>query len=363
MKKTLLITLDYLPTTGGIAQYWAGLKNFLPLENFFILAPINSQSKQEKNVIRIKFLSKYIWPHWLGLLWQIYLLQKKESYEQFIAGQILPIGTVLFILKKIGFIKTYFVSLHGFDIYSLKGRKKILARYILKNADKVLVNSEFTKNVVLKLNVPLQKIIKITPCPQINVHSADIQKLIRNEKIILSVCRLVERKGIDTVLRSLPYVWQIDQSIKYVIVGNGPDKDRLQTIVKNEITSGLQKNIIFTGEISSDDLNDYYQKADIFILLPRDIQGDVEGFGMVYLEAGLYKLPVIATDSGGIAEAVKADITGIVLSPNPDYKIVAATIISLINDEQMRNKYGLANFNYARTFQWQKQAEILMNNL
>ncbi|MFA5880337.1 MAG: glycosyltransferase family 4 protein [Candidatus Margulisiibacteriota bacterium] len=308
-------------------------------------------------------MCKYIWPHWLGLLWQIYLLQKKESYKQFIAGQILPIGTVLFIFKKIGFIKTYFVSLHGFDIYSLKGRKKILAQYILKNADKVLVNSEFTKNVVLKLNIPLLKIIKITPCPQINIYSSDIQKLIKNEKIILSVCRLVQRKGIDTVLRSLPYVWKVDQSIKYVIVGDGPDKDRLHSIVKNEIVSSWQKNIIFTGEISSADLNDYYQQADIFILLPREIKGDIEGFGMVYLEAGLYKLPVIATDSGGITEAVKADVTGIVLPANPDYKIVASTIISLINDEQMRNKYGLANFNHAKTFQWQKQAEILINNL
>lgn len=363
MKKTLLITLDYLPQLGGIAQYWVGLKTFLPTENFFILAPKNKQEFFEKNVIRRSFYNNFIWPRWLLLLFHVLNLLRKENFEQFIAGQILPIGTILFLLKKIGYIKTYLISLHGFDIYSLKGRKKILARYILKKADKVIVNSEFTKQVVLQFDIPIEKIIKITPCPQINIHSENIQGLVRNGKIILSVSRLVERKGIDTVLRSLPYVWEVDQTIKYIIVGEGPDKQRLQSIVKNEIVSELQKNVIFTGEISSANLNNYYQKADIFILLPRDIQGDIEGFGMVYLEAGLYKLPVIATNSGGVAEAVKANETGILLPSSPDFKKVADTIIFLINNKEMRDAYGLANFNYAKSFQWQKQAEILIHNL
>jgi len=363
MKKTLLITLDYLPQLGGIAQYWYGLKTFLPNDSFFILAPKEIQDSIEQNVIRKYFYNNFIWPRWLLLLFHILRLVKKENFEQFIAGQILPIGTILFLLKKFRFIKTYLVSLHGFDIYSLKSRKKILARYILKNADKIIVNSEFTKQVVLKFNISSQKILKISPCPQINIHSKNIQESDRNEKIILSVSRLVERKGIDTVLRSLSYVWKVDQTIKYIIVGDGPDKDRLQSIVKNEISAKWQNNVIFTGGISFADLNNYYQKAGIFILLPREIQGDIEGFGMVYLEAGLFKLPVIATNSGGVADAVKADITGILLPPNPDYNIVARAIISLIKDKQMRDAYGLGNFKYAQSFQWQKQAEILMNNL
>jgi len=363
MKKTLLITLDYLPGQGGIAQYWAGLKTFMPIDYFFILAPKNKQEFFEKNVIRRSFYNDFIWPRWLLLLFHIFNLIKKENFKQFIAGQILPIGTILFFLKKIGYIKSYLVSLHGFDIYSLKNRKKILAQHVLKTADKVIVNSEFTKQVVLQYDIPLKKIIKITPCPQIGVNPKNAQEQRRNGKIILSVSRLVERKGIDTILRSLPYVWEVDQTIKYIIVGEGPDKDRLQSIVKNEIVFELQKNVIFTGEINSTDLNNYYQKADIFILLPRDIQGDIEGFGMVYLEAGLYKLPVIATNSGGVADAVKANVTGILLPSNPDLKKIAATIILLIKNKQMRDAYGLANFNYAKSFQWQKQAEILIHNL
>jgi phosphatidylinositol alpha-1,6-mannosyltransferase len=363
MKKTLLITLDYLPARGGITQYWVGLKTFLPIDYFFILAPENKQQIFEKNVIRRCFYNNFIWPRWLLLLFYILLLVKKENFKQFIAGQILPIGTILFLLKKIRYIKSYIISLHGFDIYSLTGRKKILAQYILKKADKIIVNSEFTKQVIQQFDIPLEKIVKITPCPQIGVYPKNVQKSSRNEKIILSVSRLVERKGIDTIIRSLPYVWDIDQTIKYIIVGDGPDKNRLQSIVKNEIVSELQKNVIFTGEIKTADLNNYYQKADIFILLPRDIQGDIEGFGMVYLEAGLYKLPVIATNSGGVSEAVKANETGILLPPNPDFKKVATAITLLIKDKQMRDAYGLANFNYAKSFQWQKQAEILIHNL
>jgi len=132
MKKTLLVTMDYLPDTGGIAIYWSELAKYLPPDKFLILAPLLMENYDAtSNVIRINFFNRWIWPHWLPLLIKLPKIVKQEGIELIIAGQILPVGTVCYFLKKIGLINQYQVSCHGMDLAVLAGRKRKLATSIL----------------------------------------------------------------------------------------------------------------------------------------------------------------------------------------------------------------------------------------
>lgn len=361
MKKTLLITLDYLPQTGGVANYWAGLNHYLPSDLFFILAPqVKDYNILEKNIIRKKILFDFFWPRWLKLLFIILKLQKEQRFKNFIAGQILPIGTVLWFLKRINLIENYYVSCHGFDILHLQGRKKFIAQLVMNSAKKIIVNSDFTGKVASRYQIKEDKIFVIKPCPQLSLLSLSLQ-VKQSEKInstynLITVSRLVPRKGIDRVIQALPYVWQKLPQVKYQIVGAGEDIYRLKKMCA-EIKAKNQ--VVFFGKLTNEEIAKLYQAQDLFVMLPHNIKGDIEGFGMVYLEAGLFNLPVLATDSGGVSEAVRHLETGIILPEDSSAKIIAETIVNLFNQPAVLKKYGENNKQWARSFSWQKQALLL----
>jgi len=365
MKKTILITLDYLPQTGGVANYWAGLNKFLPTDFFYILAPKTAKENFEaQNVIRRKMLFDWIWPRWLKLLFIILNLQKKHFFHNFIAGQILPIGSVLWLLKKFNFIENYFISCHGFDILQLQGKKKFLAKIIMNSADTIIVNSEFTKKIVESYFIKNNKIVVVKPGPQLAMIelSNQVKQIEKKDQSIslITVARLVSRKGIDRVIMALPDVWFKFPQVSYTIVGEGVDKLRLEKLVK-ELKA--EDKIFFVGRLDNDQLAQSYQKQDLFIMLPRNLKGDVEGFGMVYLEAGLFYLPILATDSGGVSEAVLHQQTGIILPENASSKMIANEIIKLLTKPELLKSYGKNNRLWAETFSWQKQAQVLSDLL
>lgn len=364
MKKTLLITTDYLPDTGGIVIYWSELAKHFPQDKFLILAPISNESIPS-NIIRTNFFINWIWPHWVLLLIKLPKIISQHDIKLIIAAQILPIGTICYFLRKIRLIKEYQVSCHGMDLALLRGRKKRLAKSILNLASKVIVNSDFTKGLVYDFGVPEKRVYKIRPCPHKLLPakiSVPNKYNIDTDRVILSVARLVERKGIAEIIIAMPQVWQIIPEAVYLIVGDGPDRDRLNWIFKENIKTKDRGKIIFCGRVPDNELSAYYQTANIFIMTTRKIEGDIEGFGMVYLEAGLFNLPVIASPVGGVGEAVKEGETGIfVNSKNSDE--ISAAIIKLLKDDEFRIKLGNNNYNWAKSFNWSEEAKKLFEQL
>ncbi len=365
MLKTLLITLDFLPQSGGVANYWAGLNQYLKHNDFYILAPKIKSYSDESNILREKLLFEHWWLKWIKMIFVLINLKKKYNFKYFIAAQVLPVGTVLWFLKKIKFIDKYFVSCHGFDILHLQGRKKILANIILQTAEKIIANSNFTAGILnTKYSISAQKILILTPCPQIKLIELS-KKLPRKDFLlkykIITTARLVPRKGIDKMILSLPQIWERFPQIIYTIVGDGPDWERLQNLAKKIDSS--HKKIIFTGRLADDELAHLYQKQDLFVMLPHNLNGDVEGFGMVYIEAGLFYLPVFATNSGGVSEAVKHNLTGILVPENSTSEFIAKNIIDLFSQPELLAKLGYNNHEWAVSFSWEKQAQKLTNIL
>ena len=316
MEKTLLVTLDFPPLTGGVANYYLNRVKKMPSDKVAVLMNGLEIRNQKLEIRDFKiyykfFFTKLIWPHWLPLIWQVYKIAKKENAKILWAGQILPVGTAVYVVSKLLRLP-YCISCHGNDLLRAKQhlRKYKLARKILQKAEYVEANTQFTKNILIKdFGINGDKVKIVYPECDLSKKMVDKNKVqalqkkynLDGKKVLLTVARLVKSKGISQVLTALEQVWQIVPDLHYLIIGDGPDKNRLIQIV-GRLPRAHRSKIIFVGAVPHTELPNYYGLADIFILTPRKIGIDTESFGIVYLEALEFNLPVIAGNVGGVKE-------------------------------------------------------------
>jgi len=243
-------------------------------------------------------------------------------------------------------------------VFWLKG--KIKRSIAIKGASRVFSNSSFTQGIVKKLGVPLRKTTIIHPgiSKSFLINSAkalncDIKEELglKKKKIVLTLSRLVERKGIDKTMEAVALVRQEIPDIVYVIAGDGPYRDTLEELMKK---LHLQDNIVFTGYVSEDKKAYYYNAADVYIMPNREIEnGDVEGFGIVFLEANAYRKPVIGGRSGGVIDAIIDGKTGLLVNPT-DTKEIASAIIRLLSNEDYATQLGFqGRKRVERDFNWE----------
>jgi len=171
--------------------------------------------------------------------------------------------------------------------------------------------------------------------------------------VILTLTRLVARKGVDDLIRALAI---LPPEIKLLVVGDGPDRSRLEGLAAE---AGLRGRVVFTGYV--DRTRPFYQAADVFALASREEEGgDVEGFGIVLLEAQALGLPVIGTSSGGIPEAFLDGFTGLLVPPGRPEELARA-IDRLAKKEDLRAALGGAGPELVRrAFSWSDRAAALI---
>lgn len=360
MKKILLITLEYPPQHGGVASYYGGMVEEL------------RRRGNEVTVVSQGLLSKWVWPHWLQGYSTVRAAIKRQKPDYIFVGHVLPLGTIAYALRK---RVPYIVFSHGFDVLiSQKSwRKKQLVRKILELAKLVVVNSEFTRQEVVKLmehgNIRTgeQKVIVAYPCPVLlgDVKPDDIEVLRRRlglvgKKVILTLGRVVERKGHDIVLKALPEILQHVPDVVYVIAGVGPDLGRLGKLVEE---LKIERAVRFVGEISDEERSAYFVVCDLFVMPSRQIGPDVEGFGIVFLEAAAFGKPSIGGRSGGQGEAILDGQTGALVDPT-DIPAFARTAVQLLRDDSLRTELGKnAQARVLYEFKWEKQVEEFINLL
>lgn len=344
MKKILLVTLDFWPNKGGVANYYYNLAKNLPISRLSILT-CSKKVESDLKIFNHDLLYKYFWPKWLREFFVSIYFAKKEKAEILWAGEILPTGTVLYLINKI-FKIPYFVSTHGLDIMNTKKNilKRYLAKKILNNAKFITANSESTKELLSEIIDDKEK-IKVT-YPGVNLEFRDIdenlKEIIKKEynlkhkKIILTVGRLVERKNHEEIIKAIKSLKPEIPEILYVIIGSGPNLDHLKSLVK---LHNLEENVMFLNNIDNEILPYFYSLCDIFIMTSKTSQDDVEGFGIVYLEAGLFRKPVIASYGGGAKEAVQDKKTGFLVSDNDSEKL-EQYIRKLLLDENLAKQLG-----------------------
>jgi phosphatidylinositol alpha-1,6-mannosyltransferase len=156
--------------------------------------------------------------------------------------------------------------------------------------------------------------------------------------VVLTVGRLQLRKGHDQMIRALAAIRAAVPEVLYAIVGDGEERPDLEGLVASE---GLGDHVQFLGEVDDDRLVQCYQQCDLFALPNRQVGCDIEGFGMVLLEAQACGKPVIAGASGGTAETMQVPDTGLVVPcDGPD--ALASAVIELLADPDRRARMGEA---------------------
>ena len=364
--KYLLFTLEYPPFKGGVGHYYKNLVGSWPEKNIRVLA--DSEGK-EKGVITKRLTGKFIYPRWLPAIWHLTRTIKKRKINYVLVGHILPLGTVAWLLSHI-FKYKYAVFLHGMDFTSALAtkRKKWLSRKIINRADKVILGNTFLAEFFKKEFKKEFKVIN----PGIDPHSPQIDKQkkekikvkydLGDDKLVLfSLGRLVERKGFDKVIESLPRVFTESPDLYYFLAGDGEDKERLEKI-KDNLKPEQKKRIVFLGKISETEKWTWLDLADIFIMPARKINNDFEGFGIVYLEANLVETPVIGGKSGGVVDVISRE-NGILVDPR-DTRQISESILKLAQDKNFREKLGKQGRDRAiQQFSWQKKAGEIYNYL
>ena len=178
--------------------------------------------------------------------------------------------------------------------------------------------------------------------------------------VLLTVARLVNRKGIDTVLLTLPSLLDRSPDLQYWIVGNGPERASLEQQAQE---LGILQAVRFMAEVSDTELPEIYRRATAFVMPSRaDYHaGSVEGFGIVYLEASASGLPVVAARSGGAAEAILENETGLLVPPD-DPQALAQAISRLFDDPALRQRMGRAGRRWVeREMNWDRAGKQFMS--
>lgn len=176
---------------------------------------------------------------------------------------------------------------------------------------------------------------------------------LRGHPVIGTLSRLVERKGHDLVLRALPEVLAEFPEAVYLVVGDGPDRARLEALARD---LGVAASVRFVGEVQEGDLAAWYRTCDLFVLPSREIRrsGHVEGFGIVFLEAGACGLPVVGGRSGGVVEAVEEGRTGLLVDPESPAELTGALLRMLRHPEEARALGRAGRDRAERQFTWER---------
>ncbi|QKW19239.1 glycosyltransferase family 4 protein [Kitasatospora sp. NA04385] len=177
--------------------------------------------------------------------------------------------------------------------------------------------------------------------------------------VVVCVSRLVPRKGQDTLIRALPQVLAVQPDAVLLIVGGGPYRADLEKLVD---AVGVRSSVVFTGAVPWEELPAHYGAGDVFAMPCRTRRGglDVEGLGIVYLEASATGLPVVAGDSGGAPDAVREGETGYVVPGRGGESLLAQRLVRLLGDGDLRREMGEAGRKWVHgAWRWDMLAERL----
>ena len=370
MKSIILATLEYPVQKGGIATYLANLVACFPKGSVHVLAPENPQShdtdmRSDASIFRRNLLSRWLRPRWLAALYWTDWLAKKERADMLIVSHVLPMGLVARILKRRRGLP-YAVIVHGMDValaLEAGGWKRARARAVLEDAEVVVANSVHTAQLAEALGARKEKIALVRPSPGFALDTVlppdrieAVRKFYAMPTIgytLLSVGRLVERKGFAEVIEAVALLKKDGRKVNLVIVGDGPDRRRLEALVNSHQVADL---VTFLGEVSDEDLPGLYAAASVFVMAPKSIGADVEGFGIVYLEANLMGKPVIGSRVGGVADAVVDGKTGLLVEPGSG-EAIAAAVRKLMDDPALAERLGSdGRKRVLEDFGWKRQA-------
>ncbi|MFT4199543.1 glycosyltransferase family 4 protein [Gordonia sp. (in: high G+C Gram-positive bacteria)] len=372
--RTLLITNDYPPRPGGIQSYLQNLVDLLPPDQVVVYAPrwrgrshVEFDEAAPYTVVRHRTTLMLPTPL---VARRAARLVREYDIENVWFGAAAPLALMAPVVRRAG-ARRILASTHGHEVgWSMLPVARQVLRAIGDNTDTVTFVSKYTRgrfaaafgpDAALEYLPPGVDVRRFAPDPSARQRIRERHGL-GERPVIVCLSRLVPRKGQDMLIRALPEIREQIPDAALLIVGGGP---YAQTLHDLAAASGVDEHVVFTGSVPGAELPDYHNAADVFAMPSRTRGGglDVEGLGIVYLEASACGIPVIAGDSGGAPETVIAGRTGLVVDGRSVSQIVEA-VVAVLSDRQRARRMGAAGREFVEgQWQWPQIAARLVRLL
>jgi len=370
--RLLVITELFLPTKGGTAVWAAEVYKRLGGKEIHIVTAdvpgaaevdaVHPNSIHRLHLRRVPWLKPESLIMYLRFFFKSLWLALTHRFEAIHAFRALPEGLVAWAVARLTF-RPVVIYAHGEELTTWgKGGKYKAMHFALRHTDTVIANSDYTRQELLDMGVREERIVLINPGVDVERFRPDLPcddlkqhiGLAPEESLILSVGRLSRRKGFDMVIRSLPVLARQGIAVRYVLIGIGEDHDYLINLSREV---NVERQVHFLGHVSPEDLPRWYNACDVFVMPNREIDGDTEGFGMVFLEAAACGKPVVAGQAGGTGAAVLDGQTGYRVDGN-EVMLIGATLERLLGDKTLAKRLGEAGYQRSRSdFSWVSVAE------
>jgi len=372
MNRLLVLTELFLPTKGGTAVWATEVYKRLGGKEIHIVTAdvpgaaevdaVHPNSIHRLDLKRVPWLRPESLMMYARFFFKSLWLALTHRFDAIHAFRSLPEGLVAWAVARLTF-RPVVIYAHGEELTTWgRGRKYQAMRFALQHADRIIANSDYTRDVLIGMGVNPSRINLIYPGVDIErfrpgLPCDDLKAkigLLVDEKLILSVGRLQRRKGFDMVIRSIPELCKTGLVARYALIGIGEDRDYLYNLAEE---LGVADKVHLLGHVDAEDLPRWYNACDVFVMPNREINGDTEGFGMVFIEAAACGKPALAGAAGGTGAAVLDGETGLRVDGNSE-ESVAQGLIKLLPNREKAEKMGHHGWSRAKVeFAWERVAE------
>lgn len=372
MSRILLVTNDFPPRPGGIQSFLHGLVSRMPTEDVIVYTSQwrdwkDWDATQPFTVVRESTSVLLPTPQ---VRHRAVSLMQEHQCDAVWFGAAAPLGLIGPAVRRAG-AKRVVATTHGHEVgwAAAPGARQLLRR-IASGVDTLTYLGDYTRARLAAAIGPdnVGKLHQLTPGVDDDIFRPGLGEELREElglgdrPVVVCVSRLMPRKGQDTLIRALPAIQERAPRATLLFVGGGPARRGLERLAA---ANGVGGSVVFTGSVPWAMLPSYYDVGDVFAMPCRTRLGgiDVEGLGMVFLEAAACGLPVVAGDSGGAPDTVVDGETGFVVN-GARVESVARAVADLLFDPDLAARMGARGRDWVRQrWSWQRSVATIQELL
>jgi phosphatidylinositol alpha-1,6-mannosyltransferase len=374
----MVFSVDYKPQPGGIAEHAFKVASHLATagSRVTVLAPdIEGAHDFDRSIAFETYRVKRVPVVDLaGYLMSALRIILSHRIDLVYCATSHPCAWLCLLLRLLVWFR-FTVTIHAHEVvYSDLGLRQRIKRALrplqvrwIACADRVLAVSNFTRAALVEAGVDESKISVIFNGidPGDFTGVSDTERVgnkygMSGQRVVLTVARLDVHKGHDVVIQAMPTILKKVPNAMYVIAGEGPTRAHLEALCR---AHGVSDRVLFTGLIPRQDVLALFAACDVFVMISRIEGSNAEGFGIVFLEAGVFSKPVVGGRSGGVPDAIEDSETGFLVDPH-DPARVAEAVTRILLDEDLASRLGRNGHDRAISeFTWDRVVDRIIDGL